>query len=789
MQKLRPFVVLAWLGACAPQPQVPAASVAASGADTTVGIDAKFGETTSDAKAADGAQLPGDASASGSVWLTFEIDDSANQTFGNGDIRWTGSFAWDAKTNTVVYATSWLPQDGPYPPLWDDGPLSKSGHEHEAAKAGDHVFSTAVKFVATADTKFEYGALNEFDNWMWQGPNGALEVKAGATGVVAAKGMKLAKFGSIDVKFALDTKALHPDFAKWTTKTHTFWIKGSMNQWTPVQLLDDGQKGDDKADDGVLTYVHKLNLGKHDGLLNGGDEVQFVFLTTIGDGEPSAGLEYKGPKQAHKAGVLAWTATGKGGAWAQEAVIYAKDSKGSFENTAVIVPSPGTPVDECLPTCKTGETCLAGKCVVKPGCEPVCKASEACVDGKCVGKPEPLKVVSVEPSKGPAAGGTAVTMKGTGFQAGAVVRFGGAAASDVVVAAGGSSLACKTPAHEPGLVAVEVENPNSVKAVLADAFAYDKPAATGPTLTAVEPVFAAAKGGSTVTLVGENLAAEFEVHFQTLAGAAKPKAKSVKVVQKGLEVVAPELAVGAADVQVTKPGAAMLLKLPAALDFVPLDTPTTLDGTLGDWHPFSLAGVSTIPTTWGAGKNELTQAWAAYDAGNLYLGLQGFVEPTNAIVVYVDVDAGDGTGVASPAYLKDNAGPLDDAIAGVLGFEGGGWGIDFAFGTVGMASFAGGDAGQSKQAGWRALQKIDDFAWLTAPVVVGADKKSLEAAIPLTTLYPNGIPATGHTLQWLAVIVNADGSAVSNQFLPVQESQPKPTVATKYGKLRIYQAN
>ncbi len=54
------------------------------------------------------------------------------------------------------------------------------------------------------------------------------------------------------------------------------------------------------------------------------------------------------------------------------------------------------------------------------------------------------KVDAVSPSSGPAAGGTAVTISGTGFAAGATVTFGGTSASATVV--GSTTITAIAPA-------------------------------------------------------------------------------------------------------------------------------------------------------------------------------------------------------------------------------------------------------------------------------------------------------------------------------------------------------
>lgn len=64
-------------------------------------------------------------------------------------------------------------------------------------------------------------------------------------------------------------------------------------------------------------------------------------------------------------------------------------------------------------------------------------------------------IASVSPSSGPAAGGTAVTIAGTGFTVGSTVTFGGTAATDVAVNSA-EEITCTTPAGTAGAVDVAV---------------------------------------------------------------------------------------------------------------------------------------------------------------------------------------------------------------------------------------------------------------------------------------------------------------------------------------------
>ncbi len=69
----------------------------------------------------------------------------------------------------------------------------------------------------------------------------------------------------------------------------------------------------------------------------------------------------------------------------------------------------------------------------------------------------PPTVSSVAPSSGSPAGGTAVTITGTNFAAGATVTFGAAAATNVVVV-NSTTITATTPAGSVGAVTVTVTN-------------------------------------------------------------------------------------------------------------------------------------------------------------------------------------------------------------------------------------------------------------------------------------------------------------------------------------------
>ena len=86
-------------------------------------------------------------------------------------------------------------------------------------------------------------------------------------------------------------------------------------------------------------------------------------------------------------------------------------------------------------------------------------------------------VTAISPNNGPSNGGTAVTISGTGFQSGATVTIGGAAASGVTVVSS-TSITATTPAHAAGAVDVVVGNAEAQSGTLPGGYTYNS-SATG----------------------------------------------------------------------------------------------------------------------------------------------------------------------------------------------------------------------------------------------------------------------------------------------------------------------
>ena len=109
-------------------------------------------------------------------------------------------------------------------------------------------------------------------------------------------------------------------------------------------------------------------------------------------------------------------------------------------------------------------------------------------------------VTAVAPTSGTSAGGTAITITGTGFRTGATVNIGGLANATSVVLVSATSITAVTPAGLVGANAVTVTNTDAQTGTLAGGFTYT--AAAAPTVTSLAPSSGTAAGGTVVTITG-----------------------------------------------------------------------------------------------------------------------------------------------------------------------------------------------------------------------------------------------------------------------------------------------
>ncbi len=213
-----------------------------------------------------------------------------------------------------------------------------------------------------------------------------------------------------------------------------------------------------------------------------------------------------------------------------------------------------------------------------------------------VGVPPAPTVTAVSPNSGPAAGGTGVTITGTGFTGATAVDFGGSNAATGVIVNSDTSISATSPSGS-GTVDVTVTAPGGTSAANppGDQFTY----IAAPTVTAVSPNSGPAAGGTGVTVTGTgftgatavkfgtNSATSFTIHSDTSISATSPSGS------------------GTVDVTVTAPGGTSAANPPgdqftyvAAAGFQ-ITTSSLPDATPG--VPYGPGGLGVVLQTSGSG--------------------------------------------------------------------------------------------------------------------------------------------------------------------------------------------
>jgi hypothetical protein len=122
-------------------------------------------------------------------------------------------------------------------------------------------------------------------------------------------------------------------------------------------------------------------------------------------------------------------------------------------------------------------------------------------------------VTKLGPTKGPAGGGTAVKITGTGFAGTTVVRFGSQEAAFTLTS--GTKILASAPAGPLGTVDVTVTNPaGTSQTSAADHYKYT------PSITSLSPKSGSTAGGTSVTVTGTGFALGSATIFKFGAGKA-----------------------------------------------------------------------------------------------------------------------------------------------------------------------------------------------------------------------------------------------------------------------------
>jgi hypothetical protein len=152
-------------------------------------------------------------------------------------------------------------------------------------------------------------------------------------------------------------------------------------------------------------------------------------------------------------------------------------------------------------------------------------------------------VKGILPTSGTTAGGTVVTISGSGFTGATAVQFGSTAATSYTILSD-TAITAIAPAEAAGTVDITVTTPGGTSATgSADQFTYSAIAA--PAVTAVSPSSGSTTGGTVVSLTGTNFTGAYLVYFGTA-----PAASFTVISDTTITVVAPAQAAGTVDIQV-----------------------------------------------------------------------------------------------------------------------------------------------------------------------------------------------------------------------------------------------
>ncbi len=294
----------------------------------------------------------------------------------------------------------------------------------------------------------------------------------------------------------------------------------------------------------------------------------------------------------------------------------------------------------------------------------------------------PMGVYTVSPTTGSTVGGTAISITGNKFAAGARVTVGGQPATSVVFV-NSTSMTAVTPPGVAGAAEVRVTNTDGTSAAKPAGFTY---LANSVTITSLTPTSGLSTGGAAMAIWGTNFATGATVHVGGVA------ATNVRVVgTTTIAATSPPHAAGVVDVRVTIPDGRSAVKTGAftyinGTPRVSSITPrrgSLRGGTIVTITGSNLAGGATV-SFGGAAATEVTVTSAV----SLTAVVPPWATGTVPAVVDVVVRNPDGQGATlAAAYTYDRVAPTVTTVGPTSGATTGGTlttlkGTEFAQGAT-----------------------------------------------------------------------------------------------------------
>ncbi|MGO3146444.1 MAG: IPT/TIG domain-containing protein, partial [Leucobacter sp.] len=203
-------------------------------------------------------------------------------------------------------------------------------------------------------------------------------------------------------------------------------------------------------------------------------------------------------------------------------------------------------------------------------------------------------ISNLTPNEGPEAGGTEVTITGTGLTGTSAVTFDGAAGTDITVASD-TELTVTTPAGDVGPADVLVTTTAGTSAP--GLFTY-LAAPTAPTITSLDPTEGPETGGTEVTITGTGFAGATGTTFEGNAGSAFTVDSDTQIT-----VTTPAGAPGIAEVVIEHPAGN---STPGEFTYLAVPAPPTITGLNPTEGPETGGTEVTITGTGFAGATGVT---------------------------------------------------------------------------------------------------------------------------------------------------------------------------------------
>ncbi|MBW3507900.1 putative Ig domain-containing protein [Janthinobacterium sp. NKUCC06_STL] len=184
----------------------------------------------------------------------------------------------------------------------------------------------------------------------------------------------------------------------------------------------------------------------------------------------------------------------------------------------------------------------------------------------------PPTITGVTPASGPASGGTAVTITGTGFSGVTALKFG-ANNGVAVTVVNTTTMTATSPAGSAGTVNVTVTASGGTSATgAANQFTY----IPAPTVTSISPTAGPTAGGGSVIITGTGFTGATAVTFGATAASGFTVNSATQIT-----ATAPAGSGGTVDVRVTTAGGTSATSGADQFTFVPAPTVTSISPTAG----------------------------------------------------------------------------------------------------------------------------------------------------------------------------------------------------------------